>query len=110
MMNVRQRRGLVIAGALLVMTGCATKPPTAPTPRVFAWATFDHQTDDPVFPSPFEKGKQVAETMREFMNPEGRRSVPGLAKTLERLERLKASGAISNAEFERLKRAAFDQA
>jgi uncharacterized protein (DUF697 family) len=57
----------------------------------------------------FDKGKQVAETIRELLNPSDRRSVPGLAKTLERLERLRESEAISEVEFDRLKRAALDR-
>jgi uncharacterized protein (DUF697 family) len=57
----------------------------------------------------FEKGKEVAESLRSFLEPKEQGSVEGVARTLDRLERLRATGAITAEEFEILKSAAVDE-
>jgi uncharacterized protein (DUF697 family) len=57
----------------------------------------------------FEKGKEVAESLRECLDPKDEGGVEALTRTLRRLERLRESGAITEEEFGRLKEAALEE-
>jgi uncharacterized protein (DUF697 family) len=69
---------------------------------------FDAENLRSLYREYFEKGKEVAESLRDCLEPQSQNRVESISRTIQRLERLRETGAITEEEFATLKATALD--
>ena len=71
--------------------------------------TFNPDAAKDLYESYVEKGKDVASTLKEKVSAFGEPTVEDIVSTVDKLSRLRASGSLTNEEFERLKQKLLEQ-